>query len=274
MRAARAPVLGSSGCEQILARDEVIHAPTTIGLQILLWVAALIYGLGGLKEMCDDFLPTPKWRVKFLRGNAWATILHITGTKMHAAVLVILGYIAVNGLIEGGLTRSEFEIFFLLSALMMATIWMTMVPSPMYFVTVMTKPVFFFLLVLSIGFSNFVRPQVLVIAAVFNVYGILVRAFSAPVAYERMRTCAGILQSRTTRTCVRNSTSLPFSSTVESPSSTTRSMSVISPPSPLSPAAPCCVPARRLKRIFCLAPSARVRACAPKRTRSRGCRGQ
>ena len=167
--------------QMALARDEFF--PLTTGFQIVLWIQALIYGLGGLKEMCDDFLPSPKWRLKFVEANGWAIILHITGTKMHAAVLVILGYIAVNSFIEGGVTRSEFELFLLLSALMMATIWMTMVPAPMYFVVVMTKPVFFFLIVLSIGFWDLARPQVLIIAAMFNVYGIIVRAFG-PVAYE------------------------------------------------------------------------------------------
>ena len=85
--------------------------PLTTGLQIVLWIEAIIYLGLGLFELFDDFLVRPKpWMFVDGRANGWLVLQHKVGHKMHAGICFLLGFIAANGLYEGAVTRFELEL--------------------------------------------------------------------------------------------------------------------------------------------------------------------
>ena len=103
--------------------NEVLTAieffPTTTALSIVLWIEALIYLGIGLYETFDDFIhKAPKWAFINDRMNSWIQMRDKTGHKMHAAICFMLGFVALNGALEGMVTRFEIEIIFVSFALL------------------------------------------------------------------------------------------------------------------------------------------------------------
>lgn len=163
-------------------------------LQNVLWIEAAIYLAIGLYEMFDDFVakPEPWMRVKG-RDNAWIQMQHKIGHKMHSGICILLGFVALNGALEGKVTRFELELIFLSFAILMPAIWMLLMPGVLGIVVTITKPEFWLQIVMFVYFSHLIRPEILVLCILLNFWGIFVNFFHTrkkmlnPFTYETLR---------------------------------------------------------------------------------------
>lgn len=163
-------------------------------LMWVLWIEAVIYLGIGIYEIFDDFVATvPKWAEQEGGINAWIRIQDVVARKMHAAICIILGFVALNGALEGHVTRFELELIFISFAVLMPVIWSTMMPGKLGFMIILLKPEFWLQLVMFIFFSHLVRTEILIICAVLNVWGIFVnlthvrKVFFQPYTYAELR---------------------------------------------------------------------------------------
>jgi hypothetical protein len=147
----------------------------TPGLEIVLWIEAVIYLGIGVFELFDDFVEKPQpWMTINGRVNGYVRLTHRIGHKMHAGICVLLGFVALNGILEGAVTRFELELIFLSFAILMPAIWSSLMPGRLGIITLFTKPEFWLQLTMFIMFTDLIRPQILVICVLLNLWGIFV----------------------------------------------------------------------------------------------------
>lgn len=147
----------------------------TPGLEIVLWIEAIVYLGIGIYETFDDFFEKPKpWMTINGRVNGYVRVTHKIGHKMHAGICVILGFVALNGILEGAITRFELELIFLSFAVLMPAIWSSLMPGKLAIITLVTKPEFWLQSVMFAMFSDLIRPQILLACVALNLWGILV----------------------------------------------------------------------------------------------------
>lgn len=164
-------------------------------LKGILWVEVIVYLGLGLFEVFDDFLIKPKaWMTLSDRPNGYLLLVDKVGHKMHATVCFLLGFVALNGILEGAVTRFELEIGFISLALLMMAIWMTMLPGRLgLFVVTLTKPEFWIQILMVAYFIDLIRPWVALVCLVLNGWGLLVYFFHTRrrvfrrFAYEAVR---------------------------------------------------------------------------------------
>ena len=163
-------------------------------LMWMLWIEAVIYLGIGIYEIFDDFIAkVPKWAEQDGGVNGWIRIQDVVARKMHAAICIILGFVALNGALEGHVTRFELELIFMSFAVLMPVIWSTIMPGKLGFMIILLKPEFWLQLVMFIFFSHLVRTEILIICAALNVWGIFVnlthvrKVFFQPYTYAELR---------------------------------------------------------------------------------------
>ena len=164
-------------------------------LSVVLWIELIVYLSIGTYELFDDFLVKAKsWMKINGRTNGYVRLIDKVGHKMHGAICFFLGFIALNGILEGRVTRFELELSFLSLALLMLTIWMTLLPGKIgLFVVTATKPEFWLQFIMFIFFSELIRSEIIYICVAFNLWGILVyffhtkKKFFKPYTYEATR---------------------------------------------------------------------------------------
>ena len=166
----------------------------TPGLEIVLWIEAIVYLGIGVYELFDDFIEKPQpWMTINNRVNGYVRLTNKIGHKMHAGICVVLGFVALNGILEGVMTRFELELIFVSFAILMPAIWSSLMPGRLALVTLLTKPEFWLQSVMFIMFSDLVRPQVLIVCVALNLRVIFVyvaytrKALFQPFTYEEFR---------------------------------------------------------------------------------------
>jgi hypothetical protein len=145
-------------------------------LKGILWVEVIVYLGLGLFEVFDDFLVKPKsWMTISDRPNGYLVLVDKVGHKMHATVCFLLGFVALNGITEGAVTRFELELCFVSLALLMMTIWMTMLPGRLgMFIVTLTKPEFWIQILMMAFFVDLIRPWVVMVCLGLNGWGVIV----------------------------------------------------------------------------------------------------
>ena len=163
-------------------------------LSAVLWIEAIIYLSIGTYEIFDDFIAKPPLWARTADGyNAWIRLQHVVGRKMHAGICFLLGFIALNGVLAGHVTRLELELIFVSFAVIMPVIWAMTMPGRLGILLILCKPEFWLQILMFVFFSHLVRPEILVMCVVFNLWGILVnwrlvrRQFIQPFTYEALR---------------------------------------------------------------------------------------
>jgi len=163
-------------------------------LKGVLWVEAIVYLGIGLYEIFDDFAVKPaSWMILGARANSYLQIKDKVGRKMHAAICFLLGFVALNGLLEGAVTRFELELCFVSLALLMMTIWMTLMPGRLGLLVVVTKPEFWLQILLFVFFISYIQSWVAFMCVALNIWGGLVCVFHTrrqllrPYSYEQLR---------------------------------------------------------------------------------------
>ena len=164
-------------------------------LKGILWVEVIVYFGIGVYEIVDDFWSKPpSWSVIKGKPNSYVLLCDKVGHKMHACVCFLLGFIALNGLIEGAITRFELELCFLSLALLMMTIWMTWLPGRLGITVItLTKPEFWLQILMMIYFADLIRSWLLGLCISLNLWGLLVwwfhtrRGVVSPFSHETLR---------------------------------------------------------------------------------------
>ena len=166
----------------------------TPALEVVLWIEAILYLGIGIYESFDDFLEKPQpWMTIKGRVNGYVRLSNKIGHKMHAGICVVLGFVALNGIIEGVMTRFELELIFMSFAVLMPAIWSSLMPGRLGLLTLLTKPEFWLQSVMFIMFSDLVRPEVLMACLALNLWGIFVyfaytrKVLFSPFTYEEFR---------------------------------------------------------------------------------------
>jgi hypothetical protein len=176
----------------VLSSTEFYVVP--LSLEIVLWIEVIVYlGLGTF-ELFDDFLVKPKrWMIIRGRVNGYVRMSQKVGHKMHAGICFLLGFVALNGLLEGQMTRFELELIFLSFGILMPSIWSCLLPGRLALIILATKPEFWLQIVMFAMFSQLIRPEVLLLCIGLNFWGIFVYFFHtrkslfSPFAYATVR---------------------------------------------------------------------------------------
>ncbi len=168
--------------------------PLTTALWVVLWVEVVVYLLVGFSEIFDDFYyKPPSWVWPNGRMNTFIWSLDKKGHKMHASLALILGFVALNGVIEGAVFRFEIELIFLSLALLNCSIWCMMPACNRMIRVFLIAPEFHLQYVSFILFWDLVRPEVLGLCVLFNLWGVFVyfrktlKLEDAPHDYQRIR---------------------------------------------------------------------------------------
>jgi hypothetical protein len=168
--------------------------PNDTMLQIVLWIEAVLYLGLGTSQIFDDFFEKPKnWMSVGGRVNGWIRLQYKLGHKMHAGLCFVLGFTALNGALEGVVSRFELELIFISFACIMPVTWATSLPGRLAVVLTLVRPEFWFQIVMFGFFSYLVRPEILVLCVVFNLWGVVVyilhtrKRYFVPYTYETLR---------------------------------------------------------------------------------------
>ena len=166
----------------------------TLTLKIVLWIEFIVYMGIGLYEIFDSFADAKPWVKKNGKSNSFLFMKETVSYKMHASVCFLLGFIALNGILEGAVTRFELELIFVSLALIMMLLWMTILPGRLGFnVLFLTKPETTLQIVMLIFFWDLIRPEILVLCVSLNLWGFIVYFFHTrkkalfPYKYETIR---------------------------------------------------------------------------------------
>ena len=124
--------------------------------------------------------------------------------KFHAAICFFLGFIALNGIIEGAVTRFEIELLFIGLALIMMLLWMILPPERLALTMLLTKPETYLSLIMFILFSDLIRAEIFYLCLGLNIWGLFVyflntRKKIKPYTYKRFHddvVDAGVPESR------------------------------------------------------------------------------
>lgn len=148
--------------------------PLTPALSAILWVEVVVYLGLGLFGLFDDYFERhPAWTIRDGRPNGYLRMTAKSAHKLHAAICLILGWIALNGLLEQKVSRFEIETLFLSLAVLMSAVWSMKLPGRMGVLGVILKPEFWIQIAMFAMFLPFIRPQVAAICVGINLWGIV-----------------------------------------------------------------------------------------------------
>ena len=163
-------------------------------LKTVLWIEVIVYMGIGIYEILDSFSKEKPWNLRNGKVNSYLNMKETVSYKMHAAVCFLLGFIALNGIIEGAITRFELELIFISLALIMMLLWMVLLPGRLGFsVLFLTKPETTLQIIMFIFFADLIRPSIIILCIFLNLWGFVVfflhtrKKALYPFNYETMR---------------------------------------------------------------------------------------
>ena len=177
----------------------------TFALKVVLWAEAIVYLGIGVFEIFDDFFrKLPSWINLNGKLNAYLFMEDKMQHKFHAAICFFLGFIALNGIIEGAVTRFEIELLFIGLALIMMILWMILPPGRLAFPMLLTKPETYLSIIMFYLFSDLIRIEIFLFCLGLNIWGLIVyflntRKNIKPYTYKRFHddvVDAGIPEAR------------------------------------------------------------------------------
>jgi len=143
-------------------------------LKVILWIELIVYLGIGIFEILDSFSKEKPWNLRNGKINSYLAMREVTSYKMHASVCFLLGFVALNALMEGAVTRFELELIFLSLALIMMLLWMIILPGRLGFIVLFSKPETTLQIIMFVFFADLIRPWVLYLCVFLNLWGLLV----------------------------------------------------------------------------------------------------
>lgn len=158
----------------MLGEGETQHA--TGSLLVVLWLEVIIYlGIGLYEWFGLDFKP-PK---PFMR-NAFEMFTANMNQKFHASICMVLGVVALQGIVSGVVSRFEFEMMFFTLGLINSLCWLVFawpIGAKGWLLAIGIKPEFWFQLWIWCTKADLVRMPVLVVCGLLNIHGFLLAWF-------------------------------------------------------------------------------------------------
>ncbi|MGB1142771.1 MAG: hypothetical protein ACPG1A_17860 [Halioglobus sp.] len=167
--------------------------PLTTTLTVVLWIEVIVYLGIGVYELVDDFFSRPsRWLYVNERLNAWLHMQERIGHRMHAGLCFVLGFVALNGLIEGQVSRFEIELIFVSLALVNLVIWNVLPPGRLAAITLATKPEMWLQIIMFVTCVQLIRPEVAGLCVLLNAWGLVLyftrqRPLLQPFTYAQLR---------------------------------------------------------------------------------------
>jgi hypothetical protein len=143
-------------------------------LKVILWIELIVYLGIGIFEILDSFSKEKPWNLRNGKINSYLAMREVTSYKMHASVCFLLGFVALNALMEGAVTRFELELIFISLALIMMLLWMIILPGRLGFIVLFSKPETTLQIIMFVFFADLIRPWVLYLCVFLNLWGLLV----------------------------------------------------------------------------------------------------
>ena len=143
-------------------------------LKVILWIELIVYLGIGIFEILDSFSREKPWNLRNGKINSYLAMREVTSYKMHASVCFLLGFVALNALMEGAVTRFELELIFISLALIMMLLWMIILPGRLGFIVLFSKPETTLQIIMFVFFADLIRPWVLYLCVFLNLLGLLV----------------------------------------------------------------------------------------------------
>ena len=143
-------------------------------LKVILWIELIVYLGIGIFEILDSFSKEKPWNLRNGKINSYLAMREVTSYKMHASVCFLLGFVALNALMEGAVTRFELELIFISLALIMMLLWMIILPGRLGFIALFSKPETTLQIIMFVFFADLIRPWVLYLCVFLNLWGLLV----------------------------------------------------------------------------------------------------
>ena len=143
-------------------------------LKVILWIELIVYLGIGIFEILDSFSKEKPWNLRNGKINSYLAMREVTSYKMHASVCFLLGFVALNALMEGAVTRFELELIFISLALIMMLLWMIILPGRLGFIVLFSKPETTLQIIMFVFFAALIRPWVLYLCVFLNLWGRLV----------------------------------------------------------------------------------------------------
>lgn len=143
-------------------------------LKVILWIELIVYLGIGIFEILDSFSREKPWNLRNGKINSYLAMREVTSYKMHASVCFLLGFVALNALMEGAVTRFELELIFISLALIMMLLWMIILPGRLGFIVLFSKPETTLQIIMFVFFADLIRPWVLYLCVFLNLWGLLV----------------------------------------------------------------------------------------------------
>jgi len=168
--------------------------PLTTALAIILWIEFILYTGVGLFEIFDDFLrKTKPWVFVDGRLNLYVYSTDLKNHKSHASFAFILGFIALNGIIEGGVNRFELELMFVGLALIFCQVFCFTPPTKRFLRVIWVLPEMYLQIALYLLCAPLIRPEVIGLCALLIAWGVFVHfrktrtMEGAPFEWEQYR---------------------------------------------------------------------------------------
>ncbi|MEM1133538.1 MAG: hypothetical protein AAGH53_11415 [Pseudomonadota bacterium] len=146
--------------EGVIGATEFREAPFV--LQVILWAEVVAYIGTLIYKIVEEFYrPAMKWTYVDGRLNTYIWHREQKGNKAHTLFALMLGIVALNGAVEGKVTRFEMEFIFI----SLATItWMVLTIIPpskrILLKAIPIVPEFYFMAAMSIFYYDWIRPEV------------------------------------------------------------------------------------------------------------------
>ena len=143
-------------------------------LKVILWIELIVYLGIGIFEILDSFSKEKPWNLRNGKINSYLAMREVTSYKMHASGCFLLGFVALNALMEGVVTRFDLELIFISLALIMMLLWMIILPGRLGFIVLFSKPETTLQIIMFVFFADLIRPWVLYLCVFLNLWGLLV----------------------------------------------------------------------------------------------------
>ena len=144
-------------------------------LLAFLWIEAVFYlSFAAYKVIKDIARPAQKWTLIGNRLNSYIWHIDQRGNKSHTILAALVGFVALNGALEGKVTRFEMEFIFLSLAM---SLWMVLTILPpsrsIYMRTLPFVPELHFQIVLTVFFWDWIRPEILFLCVITILAGMI-----------------------------------------------------------------------------------------------------
>lgn len=151
------------------------YFPVTGVIQFVLWVEVIVYlGVGLLEVFNDLHRKSPAWVLNNKRLNTFIWSTDARYHKCHGVLCLLLGLVALNGLMEGQVNRFEIEFVLVSLSAIVCMLFCIVVPSFRCLPSILLSPDLYIFSLMAVFYSNMIRYEVLAVCVLLVLWGLFV----------------------------------------------------------------------------------------------------